>query len=172
MGLCLAHKDESFENFKVFCKRVQNEKGFCISAIRSNHGREFENIHFENFYRENGISHNFSCARTPQQNGVVERKNRTLQEMARSMLFENSVPKHFWAEAVNTACYVQNRILIRPILNKTPYELWKGRKPNISYFKPFGCECYILNTKDQIGKFDSKADKGIFLGYSNTSRGF
>jgi len=79
---------------------------------------------------------------------VVERKNRTLQEMAKTMLFKNSVPKHFWAEAVNTACYVQNRILIRPILNKTPYELWKGRKPNISYFKPFGCECSILNTKD------------------------
>jgi len=88
------------------------------------------------------------------------------------MLFENSIPKHFWAEAVNTACYVQNRILIRPILDKTPYELWKGRKPNISYFKPFGCECYILNTRDQIGKFDSKVDKGIFLGYSDTSRGY
>jgi len=79
---------------------------------------------------------------------VVEMKNRTLQEMARTMIFENSIPKHFWAEVINTTCYVQNRILIRPILNKTPYKLWKGRKPNISYFKPFGCKCYILNTKD------------------------
>jgi len=133
----LAHKDEPFENFKVFYKRVQNEKGFCISAIRSDHRKEFENVDFENYCRENGISQNFFCPRTPQQNRVVERKNRTLQEMARTILFENSVPKHFWAEAVNTACYVQNRILIRPIIDKTPYELWKGRKPNISYFKTF-----------------------------------
>jgi len=86
------------------------------------------------------------------------------------MLLENFVPKHLWVEAVSTACYVQNRILIRPILDKTLYELWKGSKTNISHFKPFGCECYILNTKDQIGKFDSKVDKEIFLGYSNTSR--
>ena len=124
------------------------------------------------FCNENGISHNFSSPRTPQQNGVVERKNRTLQEMARTMLCENSVPRHFWVEAVNTACYVQNRILIRPLLNKTPYELWKGRRPNISYFHSFGCECFILNTKDQIGKFDSKCDKGIFLGYLETSKAY
>ena len=80
----------------------------------------------------------FSAPRTPQQNGVVERNNRTLQEMARTILNENNLPKYFWAEVVNTSCYVLNRILLRPILKKTPYELWKNKKPNISYFKAFG----------------------------------
>ncbi|KAH9716423.1 hypothetical protein KPL71_021459 [Citrus sinensis] len=111
-------------------------------------------------------------ARTPQQNGVVERKNRSIQEMTRIMLNENSLPKYFWAEAVNTACYVLNRVLIRPNLNKTPYELWKHRKPNIGYFKVFGCKCFILNTKDNLGKFDPKSNVGIFLGYSNSSKAY
>ena len=83
--------------------------------------------------------------------------------MARTFLCKKFLPKYFWAEAVNTACYIQNRILVRPILNKTPYELWIERRPNISYFHPFGCECFILNTKDQLGKFDSEVDKEFFL---------
>ncbi|KAH9671985.1 Integrase catalytic domain-containing protein [Citrus sinensis] len=92
--------------------------------------------------------------------------------MARTMLNKNALPKYFWAEAVNTACYVLNRVLIRPNLNKTPYELWKDRKPNIGYFKVFGCKCFVLNTKDNLGKFDSKSDVGIFLGYSNSSKAY
>ena len=79
------------------------------------------------------------------------------------MLNENNLPKYFWAEAVNTSCNVLNRILIRPNLNMTPYELWKGRKTNIGYFKVFGCKCFVLNIKDNLGKFDSKSDVGIFL---------
>ncbi|KAH9750717.1 Integrase catalytic domain-containing protein [Citrus sinensis] len=109
---------------------------------------------------------------TPQQNGVVERKNRSIQEMDRTMLNENTLPKYFWAEAVNTACYVLNRVLIRPHLNKTPYELWKDRKPNISYFKVFGCKYFILNKKDNLGKFDPKSDVGIFMRYSNSSKAY
>ncbi|CAJ2651723.1 unnamed protein product [Trifolium pratense] len=151
---------------------VQNEKGSNIISIRSDHGGEFENSYFESFFNENGISHNFSCPRTPQQNGVVERKNRTLQEMARTMIDESNVEKYFWAEAINTACYILNRMSIRKVLNKTPYELWKDKKPNVSYFHIFGCYCYILNIKDNLGKFDSKSDKGIFLGYSLTSKAY
>ncbi|KAH9688106.1 Integrase catalytic domain-containing protein [Citrus sinensis] len=146
--------------------------GYSITCIRSDHGGEFENHAFENFCNDFGIEHQFSSPRTPQQNGVVERKNRSIQEMARTMLNENSLPKYFWAEAVNTACYVLNRVLIRPNLNKTPYELWKDRKPNISYFKVFGCKCFVLNTKDNLGKFDPKSDVGIFLGYSNSSKAY
>ena len=84
--------------------------------------------------------------------------------MVRTMLNENTLPKYFLAEAVNTTCYVLNRVLIRPYLNKTPYELWKDRKPNIGYFKVFECKCFILNTKDSLSKFDSKSDVDIFLG--------
>jgi transposase InsO family protein len=170
--LFLKHKYDSYEAFKTFCKQVQNEKETNIISVRSDHGGEFENSSFEQFFNENGISHNFSCPRTPQQNGVVERKNRTLQEMARTILNESNVEKYFWAEAINTSCYILNRVSIRKVLNKTPYELWKGRKPNISYFHIFGCYCYILNNKDSLGKFDSKSDKGIFLGYSSTSKAY
>src|SRR3954471_11243923 len=95
-----------------------------------------------------------------------------MQEMARTMINESNVEKYFWAEAINTSCYVLNRVTIRKILKKTPYELWKNRTPNISYFHIFGCYCYILNNKDSLGKFDSKSDKGIFLGYSSTSKGY
>jgi len=113
-----------------------------------------------------GIKHNFSAPRTPQQNGVVERKNRSLEELARTLLNETELPKYFWADAISTTCYVLNRVLIRQILKKTPYELFKGRKPNASHIKGFGCKCFILNNgKDNLGKFDSKADEGIFFGY-------
>jgi len=90
----------------------------------------------------------------------------SLQEMIRTMLNDKSTPKHLWAEAMNIACYLQNIIYIRPILKRTPYELWKGRKSNISYFHPFGCQCFIVNTKNNLGKFDSKCDNGILLEYS------
>jgi hypothetical protein len=102
----------------------------------------------------------------------VERKNRTLQEMARTMIHENNLAKHFWAEAVNTACYVQNRIYIRPILEKKACELFKGRRPNISYFHQFGCTFYILNNKLYLKKFDAKAQRGIFLSYSERSKAY
>jgi len=88
------------------------------------------------------------------------------------MILENNLAKHFWAEAVNTSCYVQNRIYIRPILEKTAYELFKGRRPNISYFHQFGCICYILNNKLYLKKFDAKAQRGIFLGYSERSKAY
>ena len=90
--------------------------------------------------------------------------------MERTMLNEHSLPKYFWAEAVNTACYVLNRVSSRPILKKTPYKLWKDRKLSILYFKVFGCKCFILNTKDNLGKFDAKTDVSVFLGYSISSK--
>ena len=169
----LANKSETLDVFIPFCKRIQNEKGYSITNIRSDHGTEFENLSFDTFCNENGFCHNFSAPRTPQQNGVVERKNRTLEEMAKTMLCKNNMEKYFWAEAINTACYVVNRIYIRPILKKTPYELFKGRKPNIAYFRSFGCKCYVHNNgKDNRGKFDAKSDDGIFLGYSTNSKAY
>jgi len=160
-------KDETYHAFKRFVKVIQNEKDCSISSIKSDHGGEFQNEKFVRFCSKLGIKHNFSAPRTPQYNGVVERKNRSLEELARTMLKETEMPKHFWADAVSTTCYILNRVLIRPILKKTPYELFKGRKPNVSHLKAFGCKCFILNNgKDNLGKFDSKTDEGIFLGYS------
>ncbi|CAH9110852.1 unnamed protein product [Cuscuta epithymum] len=168
----LAHKYDAFNVFAKLCKRIQNEKGYTITCIRSDRGGEFRNSEFSAYCDDHGIDHNLSAPRTPQQNGVAERKNRTLQEMTRTMLNEHKLPQYFWGEAIQTACYMLNRVLLRPILKKTPYELWKGRAPNISYFKVFGCKCYILNTKDQLGKFEAKSSEGIFLGYSLVSKAY
>lgn len=134
----LSQNNEVFYEFSKFCNKVQNEKGFAITCIRSDHGREFEDVDFENYFNEHGVDHNFLAFRTHQENGVIERKNRTIEEMTRTMLNENNVPKYLWAKMVNTACYVLNRVLLRLILKKTSYELWKKKKTNVSYFKVFG----------------------------------
>ncbi|GKD36723.1 putative ribonuclease H-like domain-containing protein [Tanacetum coccineum] len=124
------------------------------------------------FCEMKGILRQFSVARTPQQNGVAERRNRTLIEAAKTMLADSKLPTTFWAEAVNTACYVQNRVLVVKPYNKTPYELFHGRTPTLSFMRPFGCPVTILNTIDHLGKFDGKADEGFFVGYSLNSKAF
>ena len=171
--LFLSSKDETFDEFIVLVKQVQNKINHQLAAIRSDHGSEFDNSSFIEFCREHGVSHNFSAPRTPQQNGVVERKNRTLEEMARTMLIESCLPKSFWAEAVNTACHMLNRLMLRPQMKKTPYELLRGRKPNIAYFRTFGCKCYVHNNgKNSLDKFDPRSDEAVFLGYSSHSKAY
>ncbi len=170
--LFLAHKNDAFHAFSTFCKRIQNEKDLKVAHLRSGHGKEFENQDFEKFCDDFGIAHNFSCPRTPQQNEVVERRNRSLQEMTRAMLCENKIPKFLWAEVVNTACYILNRTLIRKGLKKTPYELWKETPPNLKYFHIFGCKCFVLNNKENLSKFDPKSYEGMFVGYSTASKAY
>ncbi|GJT05933.1 ribonuclease H-like domain-containing protein, partial [Tanacetum coccineum] len=119
-----------------------------------------------------GIKREFSVAKTLQQNGVAERKNRTLIEVARTMLADSLLPSTFWAEAVSTACYVYNRVLVTKPHNKIPYELLHGKPPSISFMRPFGCHVTNLNTLDPLYKFDGKADEGFFVGYSINSKAF
>jgi len=169
----LKEKNEAFHEFLKLCKQLQTSKNLPIASIRSDHGREFDQKEFIEFCNDFGISYNFSAPKTPQQNGVVERKNRTLEDMARTMLCESSLPTSFWTDSVNTANYVLNRCLIRPLLKRTPYELFKGRKPNISYFRVFGCKCFIHNNgKERLGKFDARSDEGILVGYSMHSKAY
>ncbi|GJU73536.1 retrovirus-related pol polyprotein from transposon TNT 1-94 [Tanacetum coccineum] len=157
----------------MFSKKIQNQLGCTIVSIRTDHGREFDNeVQFGEFCNANGITHNFSAPRTPQSNGVVERKNRTLQEMSRTMLNEQSLPQKFWCNAIDASTYILNRILIRTILGKTPYEILRGRKPTLDYFRVFGSKCFILNTKDYLTKFDPKSYEGVFLGYSQNSKAY
>ncbi|GJT79011.1 retrovirus-related pol polyprotein from transposon TNT 1-94 [Tanacetum coccineum] len=126
----LKDKTEAFDQFKIFSRKIQNQLGCSILSIRTDHRREFDNdVQFGDFCNTNGITHNFSAPRTPQSNGVIVRKNGTLQEMSRTMLNEQSLPQKFWCNAVYTSTYILNRILIRAILGKTPYELLRGRKP-------------------------------------------
>ena len=126
-----------------------------------------------NFCRTNGVSHNFSAPHVPQQNGVVEWKNKTLEDMARTMLIDSGLPQVYWAEAINIACYILNRAMIRPLILKTSYELIRGRKPNISHLRVFGCRCFVhVNGKENLGKFDPRSDEAIFLGYSLVSKAY
>nr|GEX41464.1 retrovirus-related Pol polyprotein from transposon TNT 1-94 [Tanacetum cinerariifolium] len=147
--------------------------GSSIVAIRTDHGWEFDNeVQFRAYCDAQGITHNFSALRTPQSNGVAERKSRTLQEMSRTMLNEQSISQKFWCNAVDTSTYILKRILIRPILEKTPYKIFRGRKLSLEYFKVFGSKCFILNTKDYLTKFDPKSYDGVFLGYSQNSKAY
>ena len=168
----LRHKRDTFDSFQKFAKQIQNEKGVSIVSLRTDHGTEFQNANFLNFCEEHGISHNFSAPYTPQQNGVVERKNRTLQEMTRSMLNESGIAEYFWAEAVSTACYIINRVFIRPMTSKTAYELFRGKKPTVSYFHIFGSKCFVKKNTLNLGKFDERSEEAIFLGYSLNSRAY
>nr|GEY45620.1 reverse transcriptase domain-containing protein [Tanacetum cinerariifolium] len=133
---------------------------------------EIADDEFINIFSTPGIKREFSNARNPQQNGVAERRNRTLIEAARTMLADAKLPVTFWAEAVDTASYVQNKVLVNKSQNKTPYELFNGRTPAIGFLKPFGCHVMILNTLDNLGKFEAKGDEGYFIGYSMSSKAF
>ncbi|GJQ90636.1 putative ribonuclease H-like domain-containing protein [Tanacetum coccineum] len=168
----LASKDETSEILKNFIKEIENLVDKKVKIIRSDNGTEFKNKVMDDFCREKGIKREYSVARTPQQNGVAERRNRTLIEAARTMLADSKLPTTFWAEAVSTACYVQNRVLVVKPHNKTPYELFRGFKPALSFMRPFGCHVTILNTLDSLGKFDGKSDEGFFVGYSLSSKAF
>ncbi|GKA41057.1 putative ribonuclease H-like domain-containing protein [Tanacetum coccineum] len=168
----LATKDETSGILKTFITGIENQINHKVKIIRCDNGTEFKNNDMNQFCGMKGIKREFSVARTPQQNGVAERKNRTLIEAARTMLADSLLPTTFWAEAVNTACYVQNRVLVTKPHNKTPYELLHGRPPSISFMRPFGCPVTILNTLDPLGKFDGKADEGFLVGYSINSKAF
>jgi hypothetical protein len=126
----------------------------------------------EEYLEEEGIKHEFSAPYTPQQNGVVERKNRTLLDMVRTMLGEFKTPERFWTEAMSTVCHTINRVYLHRLLKKTSYELLTGNKPNVSYFRVFGSKCYILVKKCRNSKFAPKAVEGFLLGYDSNTKAY
>nr|GFA38232.1 putative ribonuclease H-like domain-containing protein [Tanacetum cinerariifolium] len=152
----LASKDETPSVLKTFIIGLENLLSLKVKIIRCDNGTEFKNADLNQFCGLKGIKREFSVLRTPQQNGIAERKNRTLIEAARTLLADSLLPIPFWAEAVNTAYYVQNRVLVTKPHNKTPYELLHGRLPSIGYMRPFGFPFTILNTLDPLGKFQGK----------------
>ncbi|WVZ97882.1 hypothetical protein U9M48_043388 [Paspalum notatum var. saurae] len=149
-------KDEAFGFVRDLVLRLRNESHKAMRAIRSDNGGEFRNSRFENFYRDLDLEHQFSSPYTPPQNGV-ERKNRTLVEMVRTMLDEHRTPRRFWAEAVNTACYIANRIFLQP---------------SVKHLRAFGCRCFMLKKAGHLDKFESHCLDEIFLGYASSSRAF
>ncbi|GJQ95702.1 retrovirus-related pol polyprotein from transposon TNT 1-94 [Tanacetum coccineum] len=165
-------KIQSPKTIMSFIKRVENQNDIKVKQLRTNNGTEFRNSILVNFCDEKGISQNFSSPYTPEQNGVDERKNRTLIEAARKMLLGSVFSKQYWTEAVATACYSQKKFTIVKRHLKTPYEIFRKRIPNINFLHVFGCPVYIHNHKDHLGKFDEKADDGYLLGYSLVSKAF
>nr|GEV82608.1 putative ribonuclease H-like domain-containing protein [Tanacetum cinerariifolium] len=168
----LATKNKPNEILKNFIKEIENLVDKKVKIIRYDNRTEFKNKVMDEFCREKDIKREYSIARTPQQNVVVERRNRKLIEASRTMLADSKLPTVFWAEAVSTACYVQNRVLIVKSRNKTHYELFRGFKPALSFMRPFGCHITILNILDNLGKINGKSDKGFFVGYSLSSKAF
>ncbi|GJV34273.1 putative ribonuclease H-like domain-containing protein [Tanacetum coccineum] len=168
----LASKDETSGILQNFIRQIENQLSHRVKIIRSDNGTEFKNRDMLEFCGNKGIKQEYSNARTPQQNGVAERMNRTLIEAARTMLADSLLPTTFWAEAVSTACYIFNRVRVTKPQNKTPYELLFGHKPIISYIRPFGCHVTILDTLSVLGKFDGKSDEGFLVGYSLNSKAY
>ncbi|KAK1649897.1 hypothetical protein QYE76_067702 [Lolium multiflorum] len=168
----LKSKDETHREFITFAKKAQRMYESEIKAIRTDNGTEFKNYTMQEFVDDEGIKHEFSAPYTPQQNGVVERKNRTIIEMARTMLSEFNSPHNFWGEAISTAVHYSNRLFLRPLHNKTPYELLTGNKPNVMYIRVFGCKCLVKNNKGKLGKFETRTIEGIFVGYAENSHAY
>nr|GEU60473.1 hypothetical protein [Tanacetum cinerariifolium] len=168
----LRTKDETSAILKDFIRQFENQLNQKVKTIRCDNGTKFKNRDIIEFCTSKGIKREYNNARTPQQNGVVERKNRTLIEAARTMLSVSFLPNTFWSEAVSTACYVLCRVLVTKPQNKIPYELITGKIPMISYTRPFGCHVTILNTIDHLGKFEEKSDEGFLVGYSLNSKAF
>jgi transposase InsO family protein len=133
----LQDKSETQGTLKCFLRRAQNKFKLKVKKIRSDNGSEFKNLKVEEYLEEEGINHEFSAPYTPQQNGVVERKNKMLIDMARTMLGEYKMPERFWSEAINTACHAINRLYLHRHLKKTAYELLTANQPNVSYFRVF-----------------------------------
>jgi transposase InsO family protein len=166
----LQDKTETQGTLNRFLRRAQNEFELKVKKIRRDNGSEFKNLQVEDYLEEEGIKHEFSAPYTPQQNGVVERKNRTLIDMARYMLGEYKTPERFWSEAMNTAYHAINRLYLHRLLKKTSYGLLTGNKPNVSYFRVFGSKCYILVKKGRHSKFAPKAVEGFLLGNDSNTK--
>jgi transposase InsO family protein len=151
---------------------TQNKFDVKVKKIRSDNGTEFKNTQVEDFLDEECIKHEFSAHYTPQQNGVLERKNRTLIEMTRTMLDEYKTSDRFWAEAINTMCHAINHLYLYKLLNKTSYELLTDNKHNVSYFCVFRSKCYIIQKRSKYSKFAPKTYIGFLIGYNSNSRAY
>ena len=168
----LKHKSDVFEKFIEWKAMVEKQTGKKLKKLRSDNGGEYLSEQFTNYFKKEGICRELTIRKTPEQNGVAERLNRTLEETIRTMLCESGVPKNFWAEALATAVYLRNRCPTKAVTGMTPFEAWNGEKPSVDHLKVFGCLCYAHIPKDERKKLDSKAREAIFLGYGKEKKGY
>lgn len=165
-------KNEAFPSFVSWLTLVEKESGHSLKTVRADKGGEFTSNAMKDFCREHGIRQEFANTNTPSENGVVERKNRTVVEMARTMLTHMQVPQKLWAEAVSTAVHIINRSPTSSLTGKTPYEAYFGKKPDVSHFRVFGCPAYAHIPSTRRGKFDEKSRQLLFVGYNSQSTGY
>ena len=160
---------DAFKNFKVM---VENVTGLKIKTLQSDNALEYVSKSFETFLKQNGIKRRLTVPHTPQQNGIAERKNRTLVETARCMLLQSNLPPSFWAEAISTANYIRNRVPSKALNGETPFKKWTGNRPFVYYFRTFGTTALALNKDPKKGKFDSRSIECVFVGYASESKAY
>ncbi|GJV83673.1 retrotransposon protein, putative, ty1-copia subclass [Tanacetum coccineum] len=166
------HKHEVFETFKVFQKEVENQLGKTIKSLRSDRGGEYMSQEFLDHLKDHGIITHRTHPYTPQHNGVSERRNRTLLDMVRSMMSQTTLPKSFWDYALETAARILNMVPTKKV-EKTPYEVWHGQAPKLSYLKVWGCEALVKrDTLTKPDKLEPRSIKCIFIGYPKETMGY
>lgn len=165
----MKHKNESFEKFKDWKVLIENQVGKKIKRLRTDNGLEFCSNEFDRFCKDEGIARHHTVRHTPQQNGVAERMNKTLLERVRCVLSNAGLTKGFWAEALNTVCYLINRTPATAIDCKTPIEVWSGKPADYSDLKVFGCPSYYHVSE---GKLEPRSKKGLFMGYGAGVKGY
>ena len=168
----MRHKSEVFGHFQRFKAEAEKTTGRHVRCLRSDGGKEYFSNGFTTYPRKEGIRREFSCRHTPQQNGVAERKNRHIVEVARAMMNEKNLPKWYWAEAANTAVYLMNRCTASGVHDVTPHEKFFGRKPNLSHVRIFGSIAYVHIPDATRQKLDPKSGKCILVGYSLEQKGY
>uniref|UniRef100_A0A2N9FS65 Integrase catalytic domain-containing protein n=1 Tax=Fagus sylvatica TaxID=28930 RepID=A0A2N9FS65_FAGSY len=167
----IAHRYEALDCFKRFVAEVENQHEKSLKALRTDRGREYLSDQFKDLCEEKGIRRQLTIPNTPQQNGVAERRNRTLLDMVRSMMAQANLPISFWGDALLTAAYILNRVPSQSV-SSTPYELWKGEKPNLEHLRPWGSAGFVHSTAHKYGKLGPRARKHIFIRYSDSSKGY
>lgn len=166
------HKDRILDEFEKYRALIETQSGRKVKCIQSDNGREYVNKRFDEFLQKHGITRRLTIPYNPEQNGIAERRNRTLMETARCLLISSGMPSSLWAEAVNTANFIRNRCPTSKLKGKTPYEAQYGKPPDVSHFRPFGCEVHILDQTSNKSKLTPRSKKGIFVGYSQESKGY
>jgi Reverse transcriptase (RNA-dependent DNA polymerase)/Integrase core domain/GAG-pre-integrase domain len=170
---CMKMKSDVLDCFKIWQKRAERHTGCRIRALRSDNGGEYLSRAFKDHLMEHGITHQLTVPYTPQQNGTAERLNRTLLNSTRSMLKHMNCDKLFWAEAVNTACYIKNRVTTTGLPNNTtPHEIWNGKKPDVGHLRVFGSKCWYTIPKESVKKLDDRTSEAIMIGYPKNTKGY
>ncbi|KAI5322464.1 hypothetical protein L3X38_031536 [Prunus dulcis] len=168
----LRQNSETLSVFKRFKVTVELQSGYKLKKLRSDRGGEYTSVEFDRFCADIGIERQLTTPYTLQQNGVAERKNRTIVEMAKCLLLEKKIPLDFWAEAVNTSVYILNGCPTKALNKRTPFEAYSGRKPGVKHLKVFGSLCYAHIPSQQRQKLDLTSKMCIFLGYGSCEKGY